>query len=96
MTLSNTINFDNTLCIKNFAKTQRAKNLLNISSGNEKQIANINDIISGEGFGFYQGKIIDIYTQNGFYYYVIKCKNSPRARKTFMKTLRSKDLNIIK
>lgn len=92
MIISNAINFDNTKSIQNFARTAEAEKILNNScSGNETQLYNLGDTVKSMYFD--NGKIIDIYVQNGFYYYVCEYKLKPKARKTFTKTLRTKDIN---
>ena len=87
------INFDNTLSVREFAKTDEAKKILNeVIDGKEQQLYKVGDIVSGDGLGFNEGTIIEIYSQCGYFYYVVEYKLKPRARKTFKQTLRTKDI----
>ena len=62
MFITSNVNFDNTLSVKKFAKTQEAKNILNNNfHGNEKQLYKIGNLVDGNGHGFNTGKIIDVY-----------------------------------
>ena len=96
MFITSNVNFDNTLSVKKFAKTQEAKNILNDNfHGNEKQLYKVGDFVDGNGHGFNTGKIIDVYKNNDFYCYVVEYKIKPKARKTFKMTLRQKDIKKI-
>lgn len=81
--------YDNTLKTKNEAQ----KVVLPEISGKETQLYKVGAKVSGNGFNF--GEIIDLYKDNGFYYYVIEYKLKPKARKTYTTTLRQKDVKLI-
>lgn len=50
MFIANNVNFDNTLNVKNFAKTQEAETILNDNfHGSEKQLYKIGDLVDGNG-----------------------------------------------
>lgn len=68
----------------------------NIQSGNELQLYQVGQIVDGSGNGFYKGEIIEVYQENGFFYYVINYKLSERARKAYTQTLRQKDIVLWK
>ena len=80
--------YDNTLKVK-----QEAQNIvLDSTIGNEIQLYNIGAKVSGHGFKF--GQIVSVYKDNGYYYYIVEYKLTPKARKTY-KTLRQRDINLI-
>lgn len=91
----NGINFDNTLAVRQFARSAEAEKLLNVSKGKEKQLYKIGMTVNGDGFGFERGTIIDCYCQNGYFWYDVEYKLKPKARKTYKTSLRQKDIIII-
>lgn len=96
MNIENVLNFDNTKSIRDFARTAEAEKILNeVVDGKEKQLYSVGQTVDGDGFGFYTGKIIEVYKQCGYFYYIIEYKLKPKARKTFKQTLRQKDIIII-
>ncbi len=75
MLLSNSINYDNTL--KTMIEARQNQHLLNIPLGNEKQLYNINDIVTViKGFSdIAEGTkaiIKDIYNNNGYFRYILQ------------------------
>lgn len=83
--------FDNTLSVRNLARNTD----ISYKRGQEKPLYNVGQIVDGKGFGFLRGVITEMYEQDGYYYYIITFKHSTRARKTYTKTLRQKDITII-
>jgi len=81
--------FDNTLQVKNFANSPEGQVILNTPAprGNEKQLKNIGDKVNGNGYD--NAKIIDIYKQNGFFYYVCEWKVK---KNIYHETQRNKDI----
>ena len=84
--------FDNTLNVMRTAKNIRLQD----ESGNETALYKIGQKVDGNGLGFSVGEITDVYGQNGYVIYIITYKLSPRARKTYTKTIRQQDVRIIK
>lgn len=77
-----------------------------LNKGNEKQIYKIDDTVQythllKQGF-FYVAKVLDVYKQNGFWYYIvtnIECRNDNnelvnKCKKKFNCTIRTKDLKL--
>ncbi len=91
----NGINFDNTLSIRQFARSAEAEKLLDILTGKEKQLYKIGMTVDGNGYGFERGIIVDCYCQNGYFWYNIEYKLKPKARKTYKTSLRQKDIIVI-
>ena len=91
----NGINFDNTLSIRQFARSAEAEKLLNVPTGKEKQLYKIGMTVDGNGYGFERGIIVDCYCQNGYFWYDIEYKLKPKARKTYKTSLRQKDIIVI-
>lgn len=87
--------YDNTEKVASEAMEAVKNGILRNISGNERQIFQIGQIIDGNGFGFAEGKIIDIYNDNGYYYYVVEFRHSKKARKTYTKILRQKDIKLL-
>ena len=71
--------FDNTLSTKILAKSVRLEN----TSGTEKRQYNVGDTVRTSSVCPYvmQGKVTEVYKQNGYYYYIVSGK-----------TLRTKDI----
>ena len=83
--------FDNTLSVGELAK----RTILKDEPRNEVQLYNIGQKVDGYGHGFYFGIIVEVYENNGYYYYVIEYKLKQRSKKTYTKTLRQKDIKLI-
>lgn len=79
--------YDNTLT----TKTEANRAVLDPTVGNETCLYKIGMKVNGEGLGFKQGVITDVYRQNGYYYYVIEYTSKSQI---FIKTLRQKDISI--
>ena len=87
--------FDNTSAIKRQSKENETFAAALYKSGTEKQLYKVGQTVNGKGFGFTSGVIVDAYEVNGFIYYVVEYKLTPRAKKTYQKTFRQIDINII-
>ena len=87
--------FDNTKSVRDFAKTEEAKRLLYIPKGNEKQLYSIGQKVNGNGYGFNEGIIIDVWCENGYFRYKVEYKLKPKARKKFTQNLRQIDIVVI-
>jgi len=87
--------FDNTKAVRDFAKTAEAERLLYIPKGTEKQLYKIGERVDGNGHGFNEGIIIDVYENNGYFRYIVEYKLKPKARKKFTMTLRQCDIVVI-
>ena len=87
--------FDNTHTIKQESKANEIFATKLYKRGDEKRLYKIGQTVNGDGLGFTRGVIIDFYEMNGFIYYVVEYKLTPRAKKTFQKTFRQIDINII-
>lgn len=88
--------YDNTARVKAGARANAAfaARLYEEGKGSEVQAYHVGQTVSGDGLGFATGVITDVYKEHGFYMYVITYKLSPRARKTYTKTLRQKDIQL--
>lgn len=84
--------FDNTAAIKRQSKANETFAAALYKGGAEKQLYKVGQTVNGSGFGFNRGVIVDAYEFNGFIYYVVEYKLTPRAKKTYQKTLRQKDI----
>ena len=83
--------FDNTLSIKLIANSPEAQRLINnIPSGNQTQQYSTGQTVSTSGIN--HAKIIDVYTQNGYVYYVLEYKVK---RKTYTKNARQQDISLL-
>ena len=85
------LNFDNTHKIR--LEAQKLQHLLNVPTGNEKQLYNIGDVIITSNKSPYKlnkAVIADTYKQNGYCYYIVKYNESKRRVNTL--TLRQKDI----
>ena len=91
----NGINFDNTLSVRQFARSVEAEKLLNIPAGKEKQLYKIGMTVDGDDYGFGCGTIVDCYCQNGYFLYDVEYKLKPKSRKTYKTSLRQKDIVIM-
>lgn len=91
----NSLSFDNTKSIRDFAKTAEAQRLLNIPAGHEVQLYHIGQKVDGNGHGFNVGTIVDVWCNNGYYRYEVEYKLKPRARKTYTTNLRQIDVVVI-
>lgn len=88
--------FDNTASVRKFAQTEEAKKILDdIPNGRESQLYKVGDIVDGDGLGFYNGKIVDVYSQYGYYYYVVEYKLKSKARKKYHTTIRQRDVVLV-
>lgn len=88
----NGINFDNTLSVKRQAELVEASGLLDrVLIGNQKQLYHIGDTV--EGNGWTSGVIVDVWNDNGFYYY--ECETR-RGRKTYTHRERQQNLTLLK
>lgn len=87
--------FDNTSTIKRESKANEIFATTLYKRGEEKQLYKVGQTVDGNGLGFTHGVIVDVYEVNGFIYYVVEYKLTPRSRKTFQKTFRQIDINII-
>lgn len=85
------LNFDNTISVKNLAKST----IITEKKGNEIKLYNVGQIVSGEGFVFLEGEIIECYEENGYYYYVVKYKLKQRSKKYFTKTIKQSEIKTI-
>ena len=87
--------FDNTDTIKRQSKENENFAATLYKRGEEKQLYKVGQTVNGNGLGFKSGVIVDFYKVNGFIYYVVEYKLTPRAKKTYQKTFRQIDINII-
>ena len=87
--------FDNTSIIKRESKANEIFANTLYKRGEEKQLYKVGQTVDGNGLGFTRGVIVDVYEVNGFIYYVVEYKLTPRAKKDISKTLRQIDINII-
>lgn len=84
--------FDNTRIIKQQARQNQAFAEILSTKGNETQTYNIGQQVDGNGLGFTKGVITEIYTENGYIYYVVTYKVK---RKEYTKALRQQDIKPI-
>lgn len=87
--------FDNTHTIKQESKDNEIFATTLYKRGYEKRLYKIGQTVDGKGLGFTRGVIVDVYEVNGFIYYVVEYKLTPRAKKTFQKTFRQIDIKLI-
>lgn len=85
------IHFDNTKKIKESSKMNEEFVMSLLTVGNEKQIFNIGQKVDGNGLGFKDGIITDVYKENGYIRYEVEYK----LDKFYKKILRQQDVSII-
>lgn len=83
--------FDNTRRTKQQARQNQAFAERLSTKGDEKQVYNVGQQVDGNGLGFAKGVITDIYTVNGYKYYIVTYKV---RRKEYTKTLRQQDIKL--
>lgn len=84
--------FDNTSTIKRGSKANENFATSLYKRGDENRLYEIGQTVDGNGLGFTRGVIVDVYEVNIFIYYVVEYKLTPRAKKTYQKTLRQNDI----
>ena len=96
MLIENTLQFDNTLSVKQFAQTQEAQDIINmkgIPSGSHKQLYSIGSKVSANGIE--EAKIYDCYFQNGFCYYTIIWTTGKRKKVEHFSRERQQDITLL-
>lgn len=84
--------FDNTYTIKRESKANEILATSLYKRGEEKHLYKVGQTVDGNGLGFTRGVIVDVYEVDGFIYYVVEYKLTPRVKKTYQKTLRQNDI----
>ncbi len=87
---------DNTLSVKNFAKTEEANKILNVKRGDETQLFFIGQTVKGNNKATttQKGIIIDIYCENGYYRYIIEYPINRRKKGSHI--FRTFEIELIK
>jgi hypothetical protein len=85
------IHFDNTKKIKDSSKVNEEFVMSLLTVGNETQKFNIGQKVDGNGNGFKNGIITDVYEENGYIRYEVEYK----LDKKYKKILRQQDISII-
>ena len=96
MLIENALQFDNTLSIKQFSQTKEAQNILNmvnIPSGNHKQLYSIGSEVSANGIE--SATIYDCYFQNGYCYYTIVWTTGKRKKVEHFSRERQQDITLL-
>lgn len=94
MLIENTLQFDNTLSVKQFAQTKEAQDILNnISVGKQEFIYNIGSKVQINGVP--EATIQDRYKQNGYCYYTCIWTIDKRKKKEFFSRERQQDITLL-
>lgn len=95
MQLENTLQFDNTLSIKQFAQSKEAQFILeNVSSGSQEFIYEIGSIVSINGVE--RATIYNRYKQNGYCYYTCIWTIGKRNKKEYFSRERQQNIILLK